>query len=369
MNKTHYYFCGGGTGGHIYPGIAIAQQITKADPNARITFFCSKRPIDKQILMQTSFGFITLPAKGFSLRPIRLIQFCWEFYRSYLIAKNVIKEATGRRVIISVGGFVSAPVLIAAKALKLRIAMLNVDIVPGRANKLLARFASEIFVQFPETPPRFNKIKAKFHVTGCPLRVDFQHHDNSWAIKDLELDTNKNTLLITGASSGSENINNVICSLLDELDNYADRWQIIHIAGSANFLQVSSSYENYNIAHKILPYYNNMPSVYAAADLVVGRAGAVSIAEYAAAGVPAICLPYPYHKDKHQYLNAEKLVSVGGAVIVDDLADPQKTAEVLSEHLFSLMQDSGKRHQMAEAAGMSTNLSAAEVIARQLLTM
>ncbi len=361
-----YFFAGGGTGGHIYPAIGVAEHIRDNQPDSVISFFCSCRPIDSQILSPTGFDFVTLPAKGFSLRPDKVISFAVSLFKSYRIAKTILTPVRKSAVVVSIGGFVSAPVVLAANKLNIPIAMLNVDFLPGRANRLLARFAKRIFVQFPETEKFFPKTKAAVHVVGCPLRKAFEHPDKQKAIKDLGLDPDKKVLLITGASSGSANINNAICELLDYLADFADTWQIVHITGKDNLARVQGGYQNAKIEHKLLDYYDDMPDLLAAADLLVGRAGAVRIAEYAALGVPAICFPYPYHKDAHQYKNASKLACAGAAGIVHDLKDTELSAKILCESLINLMQDDQKRQQMAHAAKNMANLNAAEAIAREL---
>lgn len=268
-------------------------------------------------------------------------------------------------MVLGLGGFIAAPVCLAAHRHRIPIALLNVDIVPGRANKIIARWAQEIFVQFDDTAKYFNKTKVQ--VTGCPLRADFDKPEPEKAIEQLGLDKNKKTLLITGASSGSANINQAICSLLDKLDNFADDWQIVHLTGRANFEQISGKKMNPKISYKISGYFDDMPNLLAAADLVIGRSGAVSVAEFAAAGVPTICIPYPYHKDKHQYLNAGKLVDAGAAVIVDDLPDKQEFSKRLWFKLENLMKDDKKRQQMAKTAKKITNPQAAIKIAEKLL--
>jgi UDP-N-acetylglucosamine--N-acetylmuramyl-(pentapeptide) pyrophosphoryl-undecaprenol N-acetylglucosamine transferase len=348
MGDKWFFFAGGGTGGHIYPAVAVAEQIAKIEPTAKIHFFCSARSIDAQILGQTGFERTALPAKGFSLRLGALFGFCSSFLESYKIAKEAIagdKEV----VVVGAGGYVSAPVCLAAHKNDVPIALLNVDIVPGRANKIIARWASEIFVQFEETRQYFAKRKRKVSVVGCPLRSGFGSLEPNGAIEQLSLDREKKILLITGASSGSENINKTVCSLLEKLDAFADDWQIVHLAGRDNYEKVSSEYGDAKISYKVLGYFDDMPSLLAAADLVVGRSGAVSVAEFAAASVPSICMPYPYHKDRHQYLNAGKLVEAGAAVIVDDLPDEKDRAEWLWEELEALMKDQKKRQEMMEA--------------------
>ena len=363
-----FIFAGGGTGGHIYPAIAVAEQILKLEPTAKIHFFVSTRGIDEQILSKTSFETTVLPAKGFSARPGKLIGFCTSFLKSHRIAKRSISESQ-KAVVIGVGGFVAAPVCFAAHKLKVPIVLLNVDIVPGRANKIIARWADEIFVQFDETRQSFAKRKAGVNVVGCPLRSGFDNPEPDKVKSELGLDENKKTLLITGASSGSENINKAVCSLLENLACFADDWQIVHLTGDANYEKVRQKYSEAEIGHKVLSYFDDMPSLLAAVDLVVGRSGAVSVAEYAAASVPSICMPYPYHKDLHQYLNAGKLVEAGAAVIVDDLPDEKERPGWLWEELEELMKDEKKREEMRQACKSIARLDAGLQIAEGLLNI
>jgi len=380
MGGICFFFAGGGTGGHIYPAIAIAERIIKLEDRAKVHFFCSTRDIDSQILSQTGFEYTSLPACSFSARPGKLIGFCTSFLESYRIAKRaIVKRADAiieskSAVVIGVGGFVSAPVCFAAHKLKVPVVLLNVDIVPGRASKTIARWADKIFVQFEETRRYFTKSRAAVSVVGCPLRIGFDSLEPEKTIEQLGLEKQKRTLLITGASSGSENINEVICLLLEKLDSFTDDWQIVHLAGRANFEDIQKRYVGVKISHKVLDYFDDMPNLLSAADLVVGRSGAVSVAEYAAAGVPSICIPYPYHKDRHQYLNVGKLVEAGAAVIVDDLPSPgwltphrKDTAQRLWAELEELMKDEKRRKKMAENCKLVSNTQAGPKIAEKLL--
>jgi UDP-N-acetylglucosamine--N-acetylmuramyl-(pentapeptide) pyrophosphoryl-undecaprenol N-acetylglucosamine transferase len=366
MVGRSFFFAGGGTGGHIYPAVAVADEILRLDHEAKIHFFCSSREIDSRILSRTPYSFSELPAKGLSMRPRALIEFCRALHKSYRIAKETL--ATSRNpVVVGIGGFVAAPVCFAAHRLKLPVALINVDILPGRANKVIGRLADEIFVQFADTAECFRKSKARVRVVGCPLRASFAQPQPDPAIDELALDKNKRILLITGASSGAENINRAVCTLLDKLGVFADTWQIVHLTGLPNLERVRQAYDGAKIAHKVVGYYNEMANLLSAADLVIGRSGAVSVAEYAAAGVPSICMPYPYHKDRHQYFNAGKLVEAGAAVVVDDLPDEKDRAEWLWEELEELMRDDEKRGEMRENCKAVAKLDAAAVIAEKLL--
>ena len=368
MSDKCFFFAGGGTGGHIYPAIAVAEQIARIEPAARIHFFCSDRPIDKHILGQTHFDYRVLPAKGFSIRPKGFIEFYKSFRKSYSTAKEAIGESWNS-VVIGAGGFVSAPVCWAAHKCRVPIALINVDIVPGRANRLIAGLANEVFVQFQDTADYFAGRAKKVSVVGCPLRSGFANPRPDEAIRQLGLDAGKKILLVTGASSGSQNINSAFCSLLGKLEAFADDWQIVHMTGQNNYDEVDSYYSDVKIRHKVLSYFDDMADLLAAADLVIGRSGAVSVAEYAVAAVPSICMPYPYHKDRHQYLNAGKLVEVGAAVIVNDVPDEKERSEWLWEELERLMKDEKARQVMAEGCKIVANAHAAQAISNSLVSM
>ena len=369
MSRT-YIFAGGGTGGHLYPAIAVAQQIARLDPEAKVLFFCSNRPIDAAILSKAGYQYLPLPAKGMSLRPDLLADFVISQVKAYRVAKHRLGMVEERGIVISVGGFASAPAVWAGRRLGFAIAMINVDLVPGKANKLLGRKASKIFVQFEQTRAYFRGREDVVAVTGCPLREGFNHPDRMRAIEMLGLDSKKRTLLVTGASSGSASINQSLARILPTLEGFSQTWQVVHLTGKANFEQTKAAMPSGTIAYYPVAYYDDMPDLYAAADLLVGRAGAVSVAEYLAAGVPSVCLPYPYHKDRHQYLNAEPLVRQGAGRIVDDRpADLQRTAEELGEQLRELMTNDAQRAAMRTAAQSLARVDAAAQIAVTLRGM
>ncbi|OQY04033.1 MAG: undecaprenyldiphospho-muramoylpentapeptide beta-N-acetylglucosaminyltransferase [Planctomycetales bacterium 4572_13] len=364
-NGKHYFFAGGGTGGHIYPALAVAEQITRKADGSSVLFFCSSRDIDARILSQSGYEFLPLPAVGLSLYPVRLMQFCLQLLKSYYFVKHVLMAYRRNAVVIATGGFVSAPVVFAAKALKIPVYLINVDTVPGKANRLLARYAKKIFVQFEQS--KEYSPNRQVEIVGCPLRSDFQNPDRHKAFSDLALEEDKKVLLVTGASSGAANINDAMLSILSELSNFSDDWQIVHLTGMLHIDEVKRAIEGLDITYHAVDYYDDMPSLLAAADIVVGRAGAVSVAEFAAVGVPAVCLPYPYHKDNHQYKNAQVLVDAGAAIIVDDNVDsPTQTANDLLAVLKDLMANESKRQTMATAAKNIGTTTAADQIAKMI---
>ena len=367
MSDRCIFFAGGGTGGHIYPGIAVAEQIVRIAPATRIHFFCSERPIDAHVLDTAGFDYTKLPAKGLFLRPGALIEFCRTFWSSQKIARKIIGKSPDP-VVVGVGGFVAGPVCYAGRKCHVPVKLLNVDIFPGRANRLCARWADQAFVQFEEAGQYFARRGLMTEVVGCPLRRSFLEPQPRRAVEALGLEAEKKTLLVTGASSGAASVNDAVCSLLGKLEVFADTWQIVHVTGTRNLEDVTRRYEGIKIAHTVVGYYDHMADLLAVADLLIGRSGAVSVAEYAVAGVPSICMPYPHHRDRHQYFNAEKLVDVGAAIVVDDLPDAKDRTEWLWEELEPLMRDDRERARMKTNCGKIARPDAAREIAEALLS-
>jgi UDP-N-acetylglucosamine--N-acetylmuramyl-(pentapeptide) pyrophosphoryl-undecaprenol N-acetylglucosamine transferase len=284
-----------------------------------------------------------------------------QLVKSYYFVKHVLMPYRRNAVVVGTGGFVTAPVVFAAKALKIPVYLINTDSVPGKANRVLAKYAKKIFVQFEQSRQYFPNNDVE--VAGCPLRSDFEHPSRHKAFSDLALEEGKKVLLVTGASSGAANINNAMLSILGNLSEFSDDWQIVHLTGVLHIDDVQRAIEGLNITYHAVDYYDDMSSLLTAADVVVGRAGAVSVAEYAASGTPAVCLPYPYHKDKHQTKNAQVLVDAGAALIVDDNIDsPAQTAADLLAVLKELLGDESKRIAMSAAAHQVGHVDAAKKI-------
>lgn len=362
----HLFFAGGGTGGHLYPALAVAERIRQQAPQIEITFFCSRREVDAKILAPSGFDFLPLPAIGLSRSPIQTIRFFSQFVKSYYFVKEILRPETSRSLLVGTGGFVCGPAAAAAYALKIPVFLINVDSVPGQANLLMARYARRIFVQFEQTRPSFGRFAERVEVVGCPLREDFFKEAGDIR-RTYDLDPNKKILLITGASSGSLSINQAVLEILPSLEQFASEWQIVHLTGTAHFEWVRTKAGQPKILYRAVDYCHQMPALLKASSLVVGRAGAVSVAEYAAAGVPAVCLPYPYHKDQHQFLNARPLADAGAAVILqDNVQQPSRTQEALRQVLSELMSQPERLKRMSAAAKTIGRVDATQTIARRL---
>ena len=247
---------------------------------------------------------------------------------------------------------------------------INVDIVPGTANRKLARLASKIFVQFESTKDKFGSGKFEIFACGCPLRSDFDSPNAGNILNDLSLDREKKTLLITGASSGAHNINMAMKHLVDKLSKFKDCWQIVHLCGKGKAGDLQQSYEKGGIKACVLEYCDDMPQLLTACDLVIGRCGAVSVAEFIATCTPAVCLPYPYHADQHQRLNAMEMEKLGAAVIATDHKDDYcKTSEELWLALNPLLSDAGKINSMTVALRNTDRNNASKFISDRIIEL
>jgi len=355
-----FAFAGGGTGGHLYPAIAVTEAIRRRRPDARFVFFGTRRRIDRQILNRVECEFISQELPPLSWVPRRVLnaflafrKACQACHERFILDRPV--------VVVGTGGMASVP--------PIPTALFNPDALPGRANRHLARVAGCVFAQFEETIAHFPR-GVQVVVSGCPVRPEFQTATRSGGIERFGLDPNRKTLLITGASQGARTVNQAVVANADFLTAQRD-WQVLHLTGETDFELVSAGYRGRGVPVKIVAYTEQMAEAMAAADLIVSRAGASTLAEIIAVGRASILMPYPFHKDRHQLVNARCLVRVGGARIINDAIDPALNAPALRAVLDELMGADDIRENMGRAARSvgGQGEGAAELMADRLLEM
>lgn len=363
---------GGGSGGHLYPGLAVAQALAQTQPQGRVLFLCTERQIDRDILDGTGWSYQSQPVKPLPSRPWQVWSF-WQSWRASIRQAQQLFEKDRPAAVLGLGGFASGPAMKVAAGMGIPTGMLNPDAVPGKANRYLARFSDQIFVQWEESCRFFGKYSEKCVVLGCPIRSSITTANRSESFSQLELDLAKKTLAIMGGSQGGYNVNMAITeclasnSDLQALLTTSGSWQILHLTGKTDEQQVRQKYQQAGIAARVMAFTPRMDMVLATADLVIGRAGASTLAELTATGKPSILLPYPYHRDQHQWRNAEVLAHVGAARIVRDYCNPIKTALDLAETLRPLLSNEGQLREMALAAGNLGKVAAAQEIAQKLI--
>lgn len=364
----HIAFAGGGTGGHLFPMLALAGEIRRR-VDCRFTFFTTDRPIDKSILNAT-FGddeaveIVPLPVKPLPSGIGQIVGFVRAWRSSVKMCRRRF-TTDPPALIIGSGGFGSAPPIVAAKNRAVATALLNPDAVPGKANRFLAKRVDVIYVQWSVTRKHLQSARSIVE-SGCPVRSEFVTADREAGITRFGLDPNLKTLLITGASQGARSINDAVTKNASRLADCGG-WQILHLAGRDGVDELRDVYQKGKLPAVVLDFTNDMPGALAAADLIVSRAGASTLAEIATANVPAILIPYPYHRDRHQYHNARVLEAAGLARIVDDPVLGSENAQLLIDTVVTLMTDENTRTGMKQQDFALSNRDASGMIADDLL--
>jgi UDP-N-acetylglucosamine--N-acetylmuramyl-(pentapeptide) pyrophosphoryl-undecaprenol N-acetylglucosamine transferase len=252
---------------------------------------------------------------------------------------------------------------------KIPTAILNPDVIPGKANQYLMRSVKLVCCQFDQTrehvSPNYHK---KLRTTGCPVRDEIvKGRSREQAAAALSLDPLLNTLVVTGASQGAQTVNEAVLGTLAQIK--LQGWQVLHLSGREHAEAVRSGYRELNIAARVIDFTPAMSDVWSVADLAISRSGASSCAELTAKGIPSILFPYPFHKDMHQRANGEVLADAGAAVLLDDAKEKKANSDRLKPVLESLLYDASKRADMAAKAKKLGKPDAADAAARGLLEL
>lgn len=360
---TAIVLAGGGTGGHISPGLAIAERLRSLDPTCRPIFACSMRPIDASMLREADASFLPIPAEPFALSPLRLLRCLRTGWRGRQIAKRLLRES-GASHVVALGGFVTFPVVAAARALGVPVLLVNLDATPGKANRYVAGRAARILSAVPTpTMPGFAE-----RIIGMPIRrVAIAPSDPISCREALGLKPGLHTLLVTGASQGATSLNELLVHLARQQPQSFAGWQVFHLCGHGDERALAQAYAEAGVPAVVQTFLHRMGLAWGAADLALSRAGANSVAEAAFNAVPTLFAPYPYHKDLHQKHNAEPLVAEGCAAMELDRIESVPNADGLGRRLVELMTFPGEREAMRERLRARPREDAALTIAKLLL--
>ncbi|MDP7028659.1 MAG: UDP-N-acetylglucosamine--N-acetylmuramyl-(pentapeptide) pyrophosphoryl-undecaprenol N-acetylglucosamine transferase [Phycisphaerales bacterium] len=363
MSGCTILMAGGGSGGHISPGLAVAEGLERTDSRVRCLFAHSGRSIDAEMLGTANRTGVPLPAVPPSLRPLRAVAFARAFAGSRRRSEQLIREADVAAVVL-LGGFVAAPVAAAARRLGIPRLLVNLDRVPGRANRWMRRRATRVCSAVTTTLPFADDI------VGMPIRAAAAPPgDAASCRRSLGLDPDMPTLLITGASQGAGTINRLMPEVARRHPELMRGWQVVHLSGRGSQEAASQAWRDAGVDATVYAFRHDMGVLWGAADLAISRAGACSVAEITHAGVPAIYLPYPHHKDDHQRHNCMPAVEAGAACSVADDTDTRCTMERLVEAAGPLLARETPLHAMRAAAAASAGRNAADVIARMALDL
>jgi UDP-N-acetylglucosamine--N-acetylmuramyl-(pentapeptide) pyrophosphoryl-undecaprenol N-acetylglucosamine transferase len=344
--------CGGGTGGHLFPAVAVAEEWLAA--GGEVLFVGSGRKTEQEVL-----GRLGLPWRGISVTGLqgRGLRGAAGLFRLPVALAQSLAIIRGFRpdVVLGVGGYSSGPVVVAARLMRLPCAVQEQNAMPGLTNRLLGRLVQAAFVSFPDTQSFFPRGKAR--LAGTPVRRALLEG------KAPGKETGKLGLFIFGGSQGAHSINVAAAGMLPHLEDMKSNLEIIHQTGEQDLAEVSAAYEARSFQARVLPFIHDMASAYGAADLVVCRAGATTLAELAALGKPSLLIPYPHAVGNHQELNARAFEQAGAAeVILNRDLEPGR----LAGRIRALLEDGGSRAQMAAAARGLARPEAARTIAEEL---
>lgn len=336
---------GGGTGGHIYPALAFIRYVQKIQPDSEFLYVGTHRGLENKIVPETGISFKTIKIQGFkrklSFDNIKTVQL---FLESIKRSKEILREFKPD-IVIGTGGYVSGSVVYAATRMKIPTIVHEQNSVPGITNKFLSRFADRVGICFPDAAQYFPENKTV--LVGNPRAQEVVTSGKSEVLEQYGLLPEVPTVLIFGGSQGALKINQAVIQALPKFSQ--KEYQILYASGDRYYNEISERFDIDKISRNLSlqPYIKNMTDVMANVDLLIGRAGATSIAELTALGLPAILIPSPYVTNDHQTKNAQSLVNAGA---VNMITDADLTGETLVSAVDEIMGDSERRLAMAEAS-------------------
>jgi UDP-N-acetylglucosamine--N-acetylmuramyl-(pentapeptide) pyrophosphoryl-undecaprenol N-acetylglucosamine transferase len=332
---------GGGTGGHLYPGLAVAGQLKKRNPNMDILFVGTENGIEATILPLEGYNIKFIQAGGFvRVSIIKKIKTLYKLFISLFQMYSFYSDWQPD-IVIGTGGYASFVPVLVASLMSIPTIILEQNSVPGLSNKLLGRFADRICITDESSSSAFPK--EKIFITGNPVRDLTEGIDKKAAYELFGLDDKKFTILIFGGSAGAVAINNAIMEAIVYLMDIKEDIQFLHQSGKADYATVRQAYMSYDCSGTVAPFIYQMPQAYAIADIVISRAGATTLAEITSLGIPSILIPYPYAAMAHQELNANRLSSEGAAIMIkEDVLNGKQ----LAEEIRKLYLDKGYREKI-----------------------
>lgn len=350
----------GGTGGHLFPGLAVAEALRER--GHEVLLFVSEKEIDATALKdRPEFRSEKLPSIGMpsmvvSPAFVRFLRRSWE---SLSLCRNSYRRFRPA-VVLGMGGFTSTAPVIAGRMRGIPSLIHESNAIPGRANRLAARFATKVLLGFEECEARLPGVTCA--VTGTPVRANLgKPIDRGEARRAFHLAPDRKTLLVTGGSQGASGINQLLFKAAPLLAG--QDIQIIHLTGDRDDRVAAANYQRDQIPHYVSPFHHRMEEAYSAADLVVSRAGASSLSEVSQFGLPSILIPYPHATDDHQTANGRIYVRGGAAEM---LVEQETVAETLSALILNLLGDDQRRERMSDAARRIAPSGAAANVANHM---
>jgi len=340
---------GGGTGGHVFPGIAVAKEFKRMLDNVETMFIGTSEGIEARIVPREGFDIKLIRSEGIVGRGVfsamkAAIKIPLSIKDSYVILKNYKPD-----VVVGFGGYCSGPVLLSAFLMRIPTIIHEQNTVPGLTNKLLGKFVNIVAITYFESMDYFPRHKT--YLTGNPVRDEILKGDRERGYRTFGLDSGLFTIFVFGGSSGASTINRALSEALVYMEDFKDKIQFLHQTGEGDFNYVREFYQARGFRGTVIPFTYNMADAYAVADLVISRAGATTLAELTACGKAAILVPYPFAAGNHQEINARKLWDLGATQVILDRELNGKTLSDLVRYLFESPDAIGEMERISRSVG------------------
>ena len=345
MTKMRIIVSGGGTGGHIYPAMALIKRLKERDMIEDVLYVGTEKGLESKIVKNAGIAFKTIEIRGFKRKlTVENVKVVELFLSSIRKSKKIIKDFKPD-IVIGTGGYVSSAIVYAAHAMHIPTVIHEQNTIAGVTNKFLAHFVDKIAIAFPDAVDQFSE-KKKLVFAGNPRAQEVVNIQKNDRLKEFNLTPDKPTVMIFGGSRGAKPINLATISALEKFA--ATDYQVLFVTGRVHYdgviEKIDKKYLNCaNIA--VLPYIDNMPEILPDLNLIVGRSGATSIAEITALGIPAIFIPSPYVTHDHQTKNAQSVSKVGAARVI---AEAELTPDSLFKNIDEIMGDKKLQSEMSE---------------------
>lgn len=344
---------GGGTGGHLFPGIALAEEVVTRHPKNDVVFVGTTRGLEARVVPQNGFVFEAITSRGLKgMGFLKLVLGLLTLPLSFIEALSLVRKYRPD-VVVGVGGYSSGPVVMAAWLLGVPTAVQEQNALPGLTNKILGKFVKAVFLSFDETTRFF--AKARTHVLGNPIRRALLDNFLKPSVAH-----DKFTVLVFGGSLGARGLNTRVVEALGHLAAEKDSLRLVHQTGKNDLEAVKQGYEGKGFDAEVREFIDDMSAAYLSCDLVVCRAGATTIAELTTCKKASILVPFPFATDDHQAVNAKALVDAGAALM---FREGELTGEKLAAAILELKRDPARLEKMQKAAGLLGRPEAAREIA------
>jgi UDP-N-acetylglucosamine--N-acetylmuramyl-(pentapeptide) pyrophosphoryl-undecaprenol N-acetylglucosamine transferase len=364
-HSNHIVFAGGGTAGHLFPGLAVADVLARSPLPVRITMIGSGKPFECEQVSAAGYDYLALRCRPLPSRPGEALRFLTDNLSGFYSARRFLQESEVA-LVVGLGGYASAAATRAAANLRVPYVLLEQNVLPGRTTRWLASRATAVCAAFPQIRAHL-RAGVRVRLTGTPLRREFRALRRARLVAMQEASPPR--LLVLGGSGGSRTLNENAPRAIYKAQEALRGWEIVHQTGASDPQRTEVLYTKLGISARVAPFFEDLPQLLGTSALAVSRSGGTTLAELAACGVPSILLPYPRAADDHQRANALEFVAAGAAALLDSREVQGRLDNALAGEITRLAGDAAVRRQMGDKAARLARPDAAVRVAKLIAEM